>query len=76
VTNEDEGPQQSLSRHLPSRAVGTRHGTVRRRSARRRGSVQIVEEMENEVPVVVEDLEPVESVKAMPAPMCQKREMR
>ncbi|KAK3756000.1 hypothetical protein QZH41_013187 [Actinostola sp. cb2023] len=76
VTDEDEGPQQSLSRHLPSRAVGTRHGTVRRRSARRRGSVQIVEEMENEVPVVVEDLEPVESVKAMPAPMCQKREMR
>lgn len=70
--DEDVQPQQSLSRHLPSRAAGTRHGTVRRRpSSKRRGSIT-VEDMEHEQEI----LEPTESVKAIPAPMQQRREMR
>lgn len=72
LADEDLGPQESLSRHLPSRALGTHHGTVRRRpSGKRRGSVAL-EDMETEEE---ENLEPVESFKAIAAPMHQKREM-
>ncbi|KXJ26662.1 transmembrane channel-like protein 7 [Exaiptasia diaphana] len=72
LEDDDVSPQQSVSRHLPSRANTTRHGTVRRRhSSKRRGSIA-VEDME----IDQQDLEPVESVKAIAAPMQQKREMR
>jgi hypothetical protein len=69
AANENEDLQGSLSRHLPSRAVGTRHGTVRNRASAKRKSIQMVE-LENE------EEEVDESVKAVAAPMHQKREIR
>lgn len=66
--SQDEGTS-SLSRNLPSRAAGTRHGTVRHRSIRRK-SIQMVE-LEDE-----EELNDYESVKAVAAPMQERRELK
>ncbi|EDO48330.1 predicted protein [Nematostella vectensis] len=75
AVNQDDGVEPT---RLPSRAIGTRHGSVRRRSGRRtvrRGSnalttMQVVEMDDGE------DEEDFQEVKAVAAPMQQKREMK